>query len=161
MKNFYQISKDSLVELSKRIYEEACGGYMDLRDSVCEKFIEDFLADKDDVKKIDDTNLNEANLIYANHITSGASLTSGVMAWQTMGQTETWPSTSTGNWDSGIGVPSHIVGVDPVLETAGLVTITNNTSIPQATYNVDIVLRNPDQEMLRANNYYGNESERM
>lgn len=158
MKNFYQISKDSLIELSKRIYEEACGGYMDLRDSACEKFIEDFLADKDDVKKLNDTNLNEANLIYANHITSGA--TSGAMEWQT-GQTVTWPSTSTGNWDSGIGVPAYIVGADPALETAGMVTITNNTSIPQATYNVDIVLRNPDQEMLRANNYYGNESERM
>lgn len=164
MNNLYEISKDSLVELSKKIYEEACGGYMDLRDSACERIIEDFLADKD-VKKLDDTNLERPP--YS--ITSGTIFTSGAMDLRQAGQAGLIPSSGvnwsvapTGNWDESVS-SSYVIGMDPALETAGLVTITNNASIPQATYNeIDIVLRNQDQDMLRASsNYYGNESERM
>jgi hypothetical protein len=154
MNDLYKINKDSLLELSKRIYEEACGGYMDLRDSVCEKFIEDFLADKDNVKKLEDTNLD--SLSYSGAMDLRQAAQAGLVS-----SAGTWSFASAGNWDGDVGVPPYVVGVDPALETAGLVTITNNVSIPQATYNVDIVLRNPDQEMLRASNYYGNESERM
>lgn len=146
------------MELSKRIYEEACGGYLDLRDSACEKFVEDFLADKDDAKKIDDTNLD--SLSYSAHLTSGAMDIRQAGQAGLIPSSGTWSFASTGNWDGGVGVP-YVVGVDPALETAGLITITNNTSIPQMTSDANIVLRNQDQEMLRASNYYGNESERM
>jgi hypothetical protein len=142
MNDFYKISKDSLVELSKRIYEEACMGYMDLRDSACEKLVEEFLDDKD-TKKEDSTPLS-----------AGAVL---------------WTLSPAGDWDGGIGVPTtigsdYVVGTDPALETAGLssVTITMSSNIPQVGIS-DIVLRNPDEDMLRreTTNYFGNESERM
>ena len=159
MNDFYKISKDSLIELSKRIYEEACGGYMDLRDSACEKFIEDFLADKEDVKKLDDTNLERHE--YGARLTNMPS--SGVI-WSAT-------SASAGEWDGNFGggiesIMATVTVPDPTLgTTAELVTISNNASIPQMAYNTDVILRNIDQEMLRMRNapnyYYGNESERM
>jgi len=58
MKDLYEVDRESLVEFSKKIYEEACLGYMDLKDSVCEKFVEEFLKNKN-AKKIDGaTNVN-------------------------------------------------------------------------------------------------------
>ena len=156
MNDFYKISKDSLIELSKIIYEQACGGYMDLRDSACEKFIEDFLADKENVKKLDDTNLDRHEYVGADGTRLTNTPSSGVI-WSAT-------SASAGEWDGG-GISSHIVGADPALGTTELVTISNNASIPQMVYNTDIILRNIDQEMLRTRNipnyYYGNESERM
>jgi hypothetical protein len=127
MKDLYEIDRESLVELSKKIYEEACLGYMDLKESVCENLVEEFLKDKSVKKTEEATNLS-------------------------------WTVNTPGNWDGGIGIPAHfgsgttltIGGVDPALETAGIVI----TSVG------DVVLRNPDQDMLRGN-YHGNESERM
>lgn len=141
MSDKYEISKESLLELSKKIYEEACMGYMDLCDSACEKLVEEFLDDKK-TKKEDSTPL------------------SGEM---------TWVPSPAGNWDGGIGVPATItgdgvvIGVDPALETAGISSITITSTIPEVGYNSDIVLRNPDEDMLRreTTNYFGNESERM
>jgi hypothetical protein len=58
MKNLYEIDKDSLLELSKKLYEEGCLGYMDLKDSICEKLVEEFLEDKKFKKSSEATNLN-------------------------------------------------------------------------------------------------------
>lgn len=133
MKDMYELDRESLVELSKRVYEEACLGYMDLKESTCEKLVEEFLEGK---KKQEPTKLNS---------------------------TMDWTISAPGNWDGGIGVPNQfgsgstiVVGPDPMLEVAGLsggITITNGDTM-------DVVLRNPDQDMLRGN-YHGNESERI
>jgi len=130
MKEMYETDRESLYELSKKIYEEACLGYMDLKESICERLVEEFLQDKLIRKNDSNTNLNS-------------------MAWTVA---------APGNWDGGIGVPSETtitVGSDPILETAGIVI-----SAGEYPLNSDVAIRNPDQDMLRAN-YYGNESERM
>jgi hypothetical protein len=39
----YKISKEELETFAKKVYEEACYGYLDLKDSVCEGMLRDFL----------------------------------------------------------------------------------------------------------------------
>lgn len=131
MKDMYELDRESLVELSKKVYEEACLGYMDLKDSICEKLVEEFLSGKNKKEELP-TNLNSMN----------------------------WTVSAPGNWDGGIGIPNQfgsgstiVVGPDPMLEAAGL-------SVGITISDPDVVLRNPDQDMLRGN-YHGNESERM
>lgn len=46
----YKISEEQLAALVKNVYEEACCGYMDLKDSVCAKTIKEFLSDKKTVE---------------------------------------------------------------------------------------------------------------
>jgi len=124
MKDFYEIDRESLVELSKKIYEEACLGYMDLKESVCENLVEEFLKDKN-LKKADEvTNLSGLN----------------------------WTVSQAGNWDGGIGVPpSGVVSSstgsldiranDPASDVAGIV-------ITSTTFDTEVSLRNTDQDML-------------
>lgn len=156
MNDKYEINKESLLGLSRKIYEEGCGGYMDLRDSACEKLVEEFLHDKK-TKKEDGTPLSEGLP------PSGVS----------------WAQSLAGSWNGGIGVPTtvgsdYVVGIDPALETAGLgtITFTSSPSIPQVENfvppennlgGIEITLRNQDEDMLRREtmNYFGNESERM
>jgi hypothetical protein len=46
----YKINKLELEALLKKVYEEACFGYLDLQDSVCQKMLNDFLTDKKPVQ---------------------------------------------------------------------------------------------------------------
>lgn len=65
----FEVDRDSLIELSKKIYEEACMGYMDLKDAVCEQIVEDFISKipKKSVEKIEEsTNLPTASLVTTN-----------------------------------------------------------------------------------------------
>ncbi len=43
----YVFTKDEILSFAKRIYAEACGGYMDLCDSSTEGMTEEFLAGKE------------------------------------------------------------------------------------------------------------------
>lgn len=43
----YKITKESLLELTKKIYQESCNGYLDLAEATCESMIEEFLKDKE------------------------------------------------------------------------------------------------------------------
>jgi hypothetical protein len=47
----YNVSKEELISLASRIYEEGCYGYLDLKNSVCDKIISDFLDGKKEIKK--------------------------------------------------------------------------------------------------------------
>lgn len=62
----YEVDRELLVELSKKIYEEACLGYMDLKDAVCERLVEEFISQipEKDVKKVDQTTI----LSYTNDL---------------------------------------------------------------------------------------------
>lgn len=39
----YKITNEELVDFARRIYEEACCGYLDLKDSVCDRMVRDFI----------------------------------------------------------------------------------------------------------------------
>jgi len=46
MNKTYIMTKDELLNFAKKLYSEACHGYMDLCDSVAENMSEEFLKDK-------------------------------------------------------------------------------------------------------------------
>lgn len=39
----YVLTKEDLINLSHKIYESGCFGYLDLKDSICETLIDEFL----------------------------------------------------------------------------------------------------------------------
>jgi len=45
--NYYKITKESLLELAKKIYKEGFEGYLDLADANCESMVHDFLQNKE------------------------------------------------------------------------------------------------------------------
>jgi hypothetical protein len=42
----YKITKQELASLILSVYEEACYGYIDLKESICDAYLENFLKDK-------------------------------------------------------------------------------------------------------------------
>lgn len=42
----YKVTEGDLADLVRKIYEEACYGYMDLKESVCDRMLRDFLSDR-------------------------------------------------------------------------------------------------------------------
>lgn len=39
----YKIANEELVDFARKIYEEACCGYLDLKDSVCDRMVREFI----------------------------------------------------------------------------------------------------------------------
>ena len=50
----YKLTQEDLEDFAKKVYEEACYGYLDLKDSVCVGLVSTFLEGK----TIADTHLN-------------------------------------------------------------------------------------------------------
>lgn len=50
---YYKISQEELEAFSKKVYEEACYGYLDLKDSVCGGMVRDFLDGRKILPPID------------------------------------------------------------------------------------------------------------
>jgi len=50
---YYKISKEELEAFAKKVYEEACYGYLDLKDSVCDGMLRDFLDGRKILPPID------------------------------------------------------------------------------------------------------------
>lgn len=70
----FNLTKDELENFAKKIYEEACFGYLDLKESVCEKMVSDFLDGKEQiVSRIDSP-------MYSNSITGGGPSTRTVVS---------------------------------------------------------------------------------
>lgn len=134
MKILYEIDRESLIELSKKIYEEACLGYMDLKESVWENLIEEFLKDKNSKKIEEATNVN-------------------TVAW-----TYSMTANASGNWDGGIGVPGTSLPNTQLLNESSIPQVTNHGPNPASdvagvvitstTFDTEVSLRNTDQDML-------------
>lgn len=41
--SLYKISNDELIDFARKIYEEACGGYLDLKDVTCNRLVREFV----------------------------------------------------------------------------------------------------------------------
>jgi len=39
----YQVTNEELIDFARKIYEEACSGYLDLKDSACDQMVRDFI----------------------------------------------------------------------------------------------------------------------
>jgi len=48
--NKYEIQEDELRNFVKKVYEEGCHGYLDLKDSMCELMVNVFLKDRKPVE---------------------------------------------------------------------------------------------------------------
>lgn len=48
----YSVSKEELLSLASRIYEEGCYGYLDLKNSACDRIISDFIGGKKEIKDV-------------------------------------------------------------------------------------------------------------
>lgn len=42
----YQVTIEELEDFAHRVYEESCGSYLDLKESACNKFVQEFLENK-------------------------------------------------------------------------------------------------------------------
>ena len=62
----YKITNEELAVFARKIYEEACYGYLDLKDSVCERLVKDFIAER---QIVDGTEINSqgysGNFVYS------------------------------------------------------------------------------------------------
>lgn len=70
MTSNYKINREELLGLAKKIYEEACYGYLDLKESVCDRLVRDFLDGRQIVPPLD-TNLVGSGMevagVYTGH----------------------------------------------------------------------------------------------
>lgn len=57
--NKYELTSKEIEDFAKQIYEVACAGYLDLKESTCAGMVNKFLLEK---KVVNDTNLMEANV---------------------------------------------------------------------------------------------------
>jgi len=63
----YKLTQEDLEDFAKKVYEEACYGYLDLKDSVCVGLVSIFLEGK----TIFDTNLNGSSYLGIPPLNSG------------------------------------------------------------------------------------------
>lgn len=151
----YKITSDELSNLARDIYEEACGGYLDLKESICDKIIRDFVKRLTPV--IPAAQTESSNNEYAGPENNPASWTYGTTTVGTIASSHGWiPVTSAasnvvftvggggGSWVSGGAGGNGAVVIQEMRDEVG------------------VSLR--PQEYLRPENYLetnsGNESER-
>jgi hypothetical protein len=70
----YKISAEEIASFARRIYEEACYGYLDLKDSVCDRLVREFLCDRQ-VMSIDPAAANVAAGVWTGGPWVGGSTT--------------------------------------------------------------------------------------
>ena len=70
--NHYKLTQEDLEDFAKKVYEEACCGYLDLKDSVCVGLVSTFLEGK----TIFDTNLNGSSYLGIAALNSGSNTVS-------------------------------------------------------------------------------------
>ena len=68
----YKLTQEDLEDFAKKVYEEACYGYLDLKDSVCVGLVSIFLEGK----TIFDTNLNGSSYLGIPALNSGSNTVS-------------------------------------------------------------------------------------
>jgi hypothetical protein len=55
----YEVNEEKLLELVQKVYEEAITGYYDLKDSVCERLVRNFLEDTKRIPSITNMSLSQ------------------------------------------------------------------------------------------------------
>lgn len=84
-----EFSKEELLDLAKKIYEESCNGYLDLKDSYCFKIIDEIYEKKE--KEKEKLSLNKNDNFYNGIVASSSYL----RAMSAMTSTSTSISTTT------------------------------------------------------------------
>lgn len=52
----YKLEQNELLMFAQKVYEEACCGYIDLKESVCDALVREFLDGKQDISTNNETN---------------------------------------------------------------------------------------------------------
>lgn len=93
---YYKLEQDELLEFANKVYEEACYGYLDLKESVCYALVQKFIEGKQIVSPTDTTltpfqqNVDYDGNVYigSNTSTSGALI---VSTWDSLSFTNEAP----------------------------------------------------------------------
>jgi hypothetical protein len=65
----YKLTKDELEAFARKVYEEACYGYLDLKESACEAMVEDFIDGKNALSDIVNSDPNYVGISVGNNST--------------------------------------------------------------------------------------------
>lgn len=168
----YKITKEELSNLAHDIYEEACGGYLDLKEAICDKIVMEFIKKitpvNPPVPYVESEEYRRANE-YAGPENNPSSWT---YPSDVSGGTHQWtmPSASNIVFTVGTGVNWTAVGgggSGAWTSYAGESVVTSSDlNVPSTPTNGDLNVSLRPQEYLRPNdymgtNYLGNESERI
>jgi hypothetical protein len=55
----YEVNEEKLLELVQKVYDEAITGYSDLKDSVCQRLVKNFLEDMKRIPSITNMSLSQ------------------------------------------------------------------------------------------------------
>lgn len=140
----YKFSQDELLAFAKKIYEEGCYGYMDLKESVCDVLVREFIDGRQIVSPID-TNIVAVPQSVGGYMGHGNAYTGSVVSFTATGSTAMIPGTlSVGSINvNDIPVPSSVA-----------------TGRDGPTWEVNAPQVRPEEYVRPEQNFHGNESER-
>jgi hypothetical protein len=107
----YKISQDDLLAFAKKIYDEGCYGYMDLKESVCEALIREFIDGREIVLPIDTNIMAVPENVVIGYMPHGDSVVS--FTTNTASNTAMIPSNLSVGAISVIDVPSSGLTWEP------------------------------------------------
>lgn len=152
----YEISKEELEAFAKKVYEEACYGYLDLKDSVCDGMIRDFLDGRKILPPID---TNIMTIVGSSGLTPPRSTANSLTPPRSDGPPDPGPVQHDFEWDittdsiNDIPVPTSLAtGLDSPHE--------NRDIQMRATSGHQIELVDHLDQVRPETNFEGNESER-
>jgi len=79
----YKFSQDELLAFAKKIYEEACYGYMDLKESVCDVLVREFIDGRQIVSPIDTNIMAVPENVVSGYMGHGNAYTGSVVSFTT------------------------------------------------------------------------------
>jgi len=133
----YKISQDDLLAFAKKIYDEGCYGYMDLKESVCDLLVREFIDGRQIVSPID-TNImamTENNVV--GHMGHGNVYAGSVVSFTAAAS------------DTAM-IPSNLS-----------ITVSNDAPVPSGPiWEVNTPQVRTEEYVRPEQNFYGNESER-
>lgn len=139
----YKISQDDLLAFAKKIYDEGCYGYMDLKESVCEALIREFIDGREIVLPIDTNIMAVPENVVSGYMAHGNAYTGSVVSFTTNTASNT------------AMIPSNLsVG------TTGNYLTVNDIPTSGPTWEPDAPQVRPEEYVRPEQNFQGNESER-
>lgn len=143
--SLYKISNDELIDFARKIYEEACGGYLDLKNTTCDRLVREFIDGRQVFEGILDPVMAETYRGYQGH--PGPDGYAG-------------PENDANTW-------TYTTNVTNVPESSGSINIYTSSSHsislrdePSVSPRVEDIVRPDENESNLRTNYEGNESER-
>jgi hypothetical protein len=133
----YKFSQDELLAFAKKIYEEACYGYMDLKESVCDVLVREFIDGRQIVSPIDTNIMAVPENVVGGYMGHGNTYNGSVVSFTT---------TNTAM------IPGNL--------SMGSVINVNDIPASGPTWEVNAPQVRTEEYVRPEQNFHGNESER-